>query len=179
MALKSTIFKLDLNVSDMDRHYYATHQLTIARHPSETDERMMLRIAIFALHAHDRLVFTKGLSSVDEPDLWQKSYTDEIDFWIDLGQPDEKRIRQACGKAKSVHIYCYATKSALIWWDQISKKVQRFDNLKIHHISEDVTSGLVTLTKKIMELQCIVQDGVMWLGDTQQSIEVNLDHWKS
>lgn len=163
----------------MDRHYYASHQLRVARHPSETDERMMLRIAIFALHAHEQLSFTKGLSSVDEPDLWQKNYSDEIDLWVDLGQPDEKRIRQACGKAKSVHIYCYATKSALLWWDQMSEKVQRFQNLKIHHIAEGVTSDLVKLKNKTMALQCIIQDDVMWLGDTQQSIEVSLEHWKS
>lgn len=178
MALKSTIFKLDLNVSDMDRHYYGSHQLTIARHPSETDERMMLRIAIFALHAHEQLVFTKGLSSVDEPDLWQKNYSDEIDLWIDLGQPDEKRIRKACGKSAAVHLYCYSTKSASIWWEQMKTKLQRFDNLKVSHIRGEVVSQLAKLSQKTMILQCTIQDGVMWLGDDSSTVEVCVDHWQ-
>src|SRR5690242_18259904 len=105
MALKATIFKADLNIADMDRDYYGDHALTIARHPSETDERMMVRVFAFARHAHERLQFTKGLSADDEPDLWQKSLSDEIELWIDVGQPDEKRVRKACNRSQRVALY--------------------------------------------------------------------------
>jgi len=98
MAIKSTIFKAEIQITDMDRNYYNDHALTIARHPSENDERMMLRILTFALNGSDSMAFSKGLSSEDEPDLWQKNLSDEIELWIDLGQPDEKRIRRACGR---------------------------------------------------------------------------------
>jgi uncharacterized protein YaeQ len=102
MALKATIYKADLQIADMDRHYYADHALTIARHPSETDERMMARVLAYALYAQDGIAFTKGLFDVDEPEVWVKNLVDEILLWIDLGQPDEARIRRACSRAEQV-----------------------------------------------------------------------------
>ena len=116
MALKSTIFKAALQVADMERGYYADHALTIARHPSETDERMMLRVLAFALHA-DRPTssFGKGLSTDDEPDLWRRDLTGAIGLWIDVGQPDEKLVRRACGRARQVVVYAYG-RGADLWW---------------------------------------------------------------
>ncbi len=177
MAIKSTIFKAELSISDMDRHYYENHQLTIARHPSETDERMMLRIAIFALHANELLSFTKGLSTDDEPDLWQKSLSDEIELWIELGQPDEKRVRKACGRSQQVYVYCYSTKSAIVWWEQVKNKFSRFENLKVRHIPEEVVEHLGQLVEKAMQLQCSIQDGVMWIRSGEKSVEVVVEHW--
>jgi uncharacterized protein YaeQ len=107
MALNSTIYKVELQISDMDRHYYATHALTLARHPSETEERLMVRLLAFALYADDRLEFGKGISDEDEPALWRKAYTDEIELWIELGQPDEARIRKACGRSRQVVVINY------------------------------------------------------------------------
>ena len=107
MALKATICKAELNIADMDRGYYADHALTLAQHPSENDERLMLRVLAYALYAHEHLAFTKGLSDPDEPDLWQKDLTGAIDLWIDLGQPDEKRILKACGRSRQVAVHCY------------------------------------------------------------------------
>jgi len=178
MALKSSIFKATLNISDMDRHYYQEHKLTIARHPSETDERMMLRIAVFALHATENLSFTKGLSTDDEPDLWQKNLSEEIEQWIELGQPDEKRMRQASGKSKRVCIYCYATKSAEVWWQKAKDKFSRFDNLDVYHISESVVAQLSKLADKNMLLQATIQDGVLWLSDNDHSVEISPEQWK-
>ena len=88
MAIKSTIFKIDLQITDLDRNYYQTHALTIARHPSETDERMIVRVIAFALHAHASLEFGKGLSAEDEPDLWRRDLTGTIEQWIEVGLPD-------------------------------------------------------------------------------------------
>ena len=131
MALSSTINKISLNIADMDRHYYQSHDLTVAQHPSETDFRFMMRLVAFMVNASEPLSFTKGIDSDDEPDLWQKSLTDEIELWIDLGQPDEKRIRKACGRAKQVVIYTYHERKAKVWWQQQQQKCQRFSNLSI------------------------------------------------
>ena len=178
MAIKSTIFKADLQIADMDRNYYQPHLLTLARHPSETDERMMVRLLAFALHADEELSFTKGLSSDDEPDLWLKSLSDEIELWIDVGQPDEKRIRKACGRAKQVIIYCYSSRSAEIWWEQNRSKLQRCSNLKVIHISKDASKQLANLAQRNMQLQCTIQDGQVWLADDAESVEVDLATWK-
>jgi uncharacterized protein YaeQ len=130
MALKATIFKANLQVSDLDRHYYGEHTLTLARHPSETDERMMMRMLAFALNAHELLQFGKGLSDTDEPDLWQKDLTGSIVQWIEVGQPDEKRLVRACGKADAVAIYAYG-RSAETWWDASAARLARARNLAV------------------------------------------------
>jgi len=178
MALKATIFKVDLQIADMDRHYYHNHALTIARHPSETDVRMMVRILAFALHAHEAMEFTKGLSTDDEPDLWQKSLSGEIEVWIDIGQPDEKRIRKACGRAKHVIIYTFNHRSATVWWQQIKNKLERFKNLMVINLAEDAANSLATLAQRSMRLQCTLQDGVCWLGDDAESVQVDSVTWK-
>lgn len=172
MALKATIYKAELNIADMDRHYYQTHSLTIACHPSETMERMMVRILVFALHAHERLSFTKGLSTDDEPDVWQKSLTDEIEVWIELGQPDEKRIRKACGRARQVFIYTYSTRAAAIWWQQIKSSLNRFANLKVRHIKTESVEAMAALAARNMDLQVNIQDGQVWLTDGKQNLTV-------
>jgi len=172
MALKATIFKADLNISDLDRGYYASHSLTIAQHPSETEERMMLRLAVFALHASETLAFTKGISEDDEPDLWQKNYSDEIELWIELGEPDEKRLRKACGRAGEVWVYSYGGRAADIWWQQTENKTHRFENLAIASISSETLSELVKLVQRGMQLQATIQDGQLWLSDSAHNVLV-------
>lgn len=178
MALKSTVFKLDLQISDLDRHYYQTHLLTLARHPSETNERMLMRIIAFALHASDTLSFTKGLSTDDEPDIWEKNLTNEILLWIDLGQPDEKRIRQACGKAKAVIIYTYNQRSSSIWWSQIETKLQRFRNLSVVNLSVANSDELEAMVDRNIELQCTLQDGQIWLSNNAVTLAIEKQIWK-
>jgi len=178
MALKATIFKADLQISDMDRHYYQNHNLILARHPSETDERLMVRILAFAMFAHENLQFSKGLSTDDEPELWQRSLSDEIELWIDLGQLDEKRIRKASSRAKKVCVYTYQERSATVWWQQIENKVQRFSNLQIIHLPDDASKSLASLCNRNMELQCNIQDGQIWLSDDQNSVHIIPVHWK-
>lgn len=119
MALKATIFKADLSISDMDRNYYHDHTVTLARHPSENDERMMVRLLVFALHAHDALLFGDKIGSTAEPDLWQRDLTGAIDLWIDVGQPDGKLVRKACGRAKLVFVYPYGGHASTVWWNQV------------------------------------------------------------
>jgi len=173
MALKATIFKADLQIADMDRHYYGDHALTIARHPSETDERMMMRVLAFALHAHDALSFGKGLSTDDEPDLWQKDLTGAIDLWVEVGQPDEKRLLKACGRSSQVVVCSYGNTSN-IWWSQTGGKVERAKNLRVLSLLPSMSLALAKLAERTMQLQCTIQDGQIWLGNSQQTVQIEL-----
>jgi len=168
-----------MQVSDMDRHYYGDHQFTLARHPSETDERMMVRLLAFALNASDTLQFTRGLSTDDEPDIWQKNMSDDIELWIDLGQPDEKRVRKACGRADKVLIYCYQQSGAQSWWEQHCNKFQRFDNLGIIMIPEDTVAAIGQMAERGMQLQCTIQDARLWFSNGDQAVEIAPQTWKS
>lgn len=172
MALKATIFKAELHVADMDRNYFQTHALTIARHPSETDERMMMRVIAFAFHAGDALAFGKGLSSDDEPDLWQKDLTGAIEKWIDVGQPDEKIIRRACGRAAQVFVYNYGVRTADAWWQAQRDSLERQSNLTVKNIPMTASAALAKLADRSMELQCTIQDGQIWLTDGNATVHV-------
>lgn len=165
MALTATIFKVNLQISDMNRNYYAEHLLTLARHPSETDERMMVRLLAFALHADEQLGFTKGLCADEEPDLWLKSYTDEIELWIDVGQPDERRLRKACGRAHQVRLYLYGGRGADLWWQKNAEKLQRLGNLSVVELPDAACKEMTRLVQRNMNLQCTIQDGEIWLSD--------------
>ena len=163
MALKSTIHKVELSIADMDRNYYETHQLTVAQHPSETEERMMVRILAFARHAHDRLFFGKDLSVDDEPALWQKDYTEAINLWIDVGLPDEKRIRKASGRSEAVAVYLYGGNIADMWWEANAAKMRALDKVSVYNLPD--TTELTRMARRNMTLQCTIQDGEMWLSD--------------
>ncbi|MEK7322041.1 MAG: YaeQ family protein [Pseudomonadota bacterium] len=178
MALKATIFRAELQVSDLDRHYYQTHSLTLARHPSETDERLMLRVLAFARHAHPDLAFTKGLSSQDEPDLWRKDMTGAIDNWIELGQPDEKRIRKACGRASQVYVYSYGGHAAELWWEKNRPQLDRFKNLTVINLPRATSASLEKLAQRNMRLNCTVQDKQLWLADENHSVDVEMTVWQ-
>lgn len=177
MALKATIFKAELQIADMDRSYYQTHALTLARHPSETDERMMVRLLAFALHAHEGLSFTKGLCADDEPDLWQKNLTGEVELWIDVGTPDEKRIRKACNRARQVVIYSYGARGPAVWWKQNRDALARFDNLTVRNLPKDATDALAGLAERSMSLQCTIQEGQIWLSDAQRNVQLEPETW--
>ncbi len=177
MAQKSTIYKVELSVSDMDRHYYETQKLTIAKHPSETDERLMVRIVAFALNAHEHLEMTKGLSTDDEPDIWQKSLSGELELWVALGLPSEKVVRQSCGKADKVIIYPYG-RTAEMWWDKIKNSTTRFDNLQVIAFSETDTGALEKLASRAMKLQVNIQDGEVMVSVDDKIVYVTPVEWK-
>ncbi|MDC8016136.1 YaeQ family protein [Tahibacter soli] len=167
MALKATIYKAQLQISDMDRHYYATHDLTLAQHPSETDERLMARLVAFAVHADERLEFGRGLSSDDEPDLWRRERDGTIAQWIELGQPDESRLRRASGRAGEVVVFNYGGRASDLWWEKNAAGLARLANLSVLHIGADETAALAGLLSRTMRLQCLIQDGEMQLlGET-------------
>ena len=175
MALTATIYKAELTVSDMDRDYYATHNLTVALHPSETEARMMLRLMAFARHAHEDLSFTRGLSSTDEPDLWRHHPNGTLEEWIELGMPDEKRLRKACGLADAVVVYTYGRQAPLAWREALGRKLDRLDNLTVLRVMPETEAALASLAHRQMRLNAMIQDGQLWLGDDGESVAVALE----
>jgi uncharacterized protein YaeQ len=178
MAQKATIYKVELSVSDMDRHYYETHNLTVAKHPSETDERLMLRILAFALNAHGQLEFTKGISTDDEPDIWQKSLSGELELWVELGLPGEKIVRQSCSKANEVIVYCYGGTTAELWWEKIKNSTTRFDNLQVTNFSKKDTSELGKQARRSMRLQVNIQNCDVMVSVDGSIVYVTPVKWK-
>ncbi|MET0288337.1 MAG: YaeQ family protein [Pseudoxanthomonas sp.] len=174
MALKATIIKAELQISDMDRHYYAAHPLTLAQHPSETDERLMVRLLAFALFAEERLEFGRGLSTEDEPDLWLREYTGEIALWIDLGQPDESRIRKACGRARHVVVVNYGGRASDLWWDKHGSGLARLKNLTVLTLDTTELELLTALMQRGMRLNVMIQDEeVQVLSETHPTLSMH------
>lgn len=158
MAPNATIVKIELQISDMDRHYYAAHQLTLAQHPSETPQRLMVRMLAFALNAHERLEFGPGLSSEDEPDIALRDYTGDIELWIDVGQPDESRIRKACGRARQVVVVNYGGNAANIWWDKNVAILRRLKNLTVLDIDPVSVEAMAAMVERSFRLDCQIAD---------------------
>jgi uncharacterized protein YaeQ len=173
MALKATICKASLQIADMDRNYYGEHAVTVARHPSETDERMMVRLLAFALNAHEHLAFGKGLSDTEEPDLWQKDLTGAIEHWIEVGQPDDKRLLRACGRAGRVTVYAYGNRAEL-WWKPLAEKLERAKNLAVWRVPAPGAQALEKLAARSMELQCTVQERRLYFSNTAETVEMEL-----
>ena len=175
MAAGSTIYKAQLSIADMDRNYYETHEITIAQHPSETDQRLMIRLVAFALNASERMVITKGIGGDDEPELWEKNYGDEVVLWIDLGQMDEKRLRKACGRSEQVIVYTYNYKSAVAWWKQYGTSFERFKNLRVIHLHSE---GIETLCERSMRLQCNISDGELSIHSERGDVTITQEVWQ-
>ncbi len=176
MALKATIYKAALQIADMDRGVYADHALTLALHPSETEERLMVRLLAFALHvpADDHggnLQFARGLADSDEPDLWQHDLTGQLMHWMEVGQPDDRRLAKACGKARRVSLYSYAASTA-VWWAALQNKVARLSNLSVWQLPAEQSQALAALAQRSMQLQVTVQDGGIWVGNGSDSVEI-------
>ncbi|MGI9133535.1 MAG: YaeQ family protein [Rhodoferax sp.] len=186
MALKSTIFKANLQISDIDHGYYADHALTLARHPSETDERMMVRLAALALQAHSlqdlckgdgTLAFGAGLSDPDDPDVSLTDFTGQKRLWIEVGQPEEKPLAKACQKADQVVVYCFGH-AAEVWWKGIASKLTRLERLQVWRIRSDDAQTLARLAQRSMQLQATVQEGALLIGDGTHQVSLEPARWK-
>lgn len=176
MALKATIYKAQLQIADMDRPLYADHALTLALHPSETEERLMVRLLAFALNVppdthQGTLQFARGLSDSDEPDLWQHSLDGQLLHWVEVGQPDDRRLAKACGRAGRVSIYCYGS-AASIWWAAIESKLTRLRNLTVWQLPPEQAQALAALALRSMQWQLTVQDGQVWVSTDAASVEL-------
>jgi uncharacterized protein YaeQ len=178
MALRSTVHKLELSVADIDRGRYADHALTLALHPSETEERLMLRVLAFALFADERMRFGRGLSAEDEPDLARVDDTGAIELWIEVGLPDEKWVRKACGRAERVVVLAYGGSRADMWWRQNEGPLARCANLAVVAVDAEASASLARLAARSMRLSATVQDGQAWLSDGEASVAVVPRWWK-
>ena len=186
MALKSTIFKANLQIADIDHGYYADPALTLARHPSETDERMMVRLAALALQAHElqdtcqgdgTLAFGAGLSDPEDPDVSLTDFTGRKRLWIEVGQPEDKPLTKACSKSDAVIVYCFHH-AAEVWWKGIENKLTRLDKLQVWRLPADAAQQLATLAERSMQLQATVQEGGLTLSSTLGSVHVEPLRWK-
>lgn len=186
MATKSTIFKVSLQIADIDHSYYADHTLTLARHPSETDERMMVRLCALALQAHQlqtlcngdgTLAFGAGLSDPDEPDVWLRDFTQRTRLWIEVGQAEEKPLTKACSKSDAVVLYCFS-QAADIWWRGIENKLTRQKNLTIWRIPQTSAQALLPLAQRSMNLTATIQQGTLTLSDTAHLVDIEPVRWK-
>lgn len=186
MAIKSTIFKASLQIADIDHGYYADHALTLARHPSETDERMMVRLVALALNAHHlqttcggdgSLAFGAGLSDPDEPDVWLRDFTGRTRLWVEVGQPEEKPILKACSKADQVAVYAFSH-AADVWWKGIATKLTRPQNLSVWRLPSDAAPQLAALAERSMQLQATVQEGSLTLGNARDAVTLECTRWK-
>ena len=179
MASNATIYKALLQIADMDRQHFQDHALTLARHPSETEERMMVRVLAFALHADEALSFGRGVSTEDEPALWQRDLTGTIDLWIEIGQPDEKTLRQACGRSKQVIAYVYGSGRVEVWWANQSPSLDRLKNLAVTLLPMESIRALAGMARPTMQLQWTIQDGHIWIADGPQTLHLELQRLKS
>jgi len=179
MALKATIYKATVNVADLDRNQFLDATLTLARHPSETQERMMLRLLAWIKFANERLQFTRGLSAEDEPEAWLRNDHMGIDLWIELGLPEERRIKKACTQSKEVALFTYNSRAAQVWWQQNQSKLAGFSNLSIWYLDDEQLAQLSAFASRTMVLQATIQDGAIWLSDAENNLEIHLTSWQS
>lgn len=186
MAIKSTIFKATIAIADIDHAYYADHSLTIACHPSETDERMMMRLLALSINAHQLqtvcqgdgvLSFGAGLSDPNDPDVWIKDFSDQIKLWVDVGQPDEKAMTKASGRSEQVCVYAY-NHAADVWFKGIENKIARLQNLHVFYIPSQQSQELAKMANRTMQLQATIQDGHVMMSDGQQSLDLIVQRWK-
>ncbi len=180
MALKAIVHKATVNIADMDRHYFSDVNLVLAQHPSETSQRMMLRLLAWIYHADEKLEFSRGLSSgEDEPALWLRNDHGEPELWIELGLPDEKRLRKACHQARHVVLYAYNERAARVWWQQTGPLLSSHRNLSIWFVADDIMASLASLAQRNMSLQATLQERILWLSDNQNNLEISLEEWLS
>lgn len=176
MALKATIYKATVNVADMDKNVFLDTALTLARHPSETEERLMLRLLAWLVNAHERLTFTRGLSAEEEPEIWLMNDHNGIEVWVELGLPDERRLKKACNRSAQVYLYTYNARAAQIWWQQNQSKLQQ-ENLTVRFLDDAQLKSLTELASRSMTLQATIQDGTIWLSDEQRHLELRFTDW--
>lgn len=177
MALKATIYKAMVNVADLDRNKFLDSNLTLARHPSETQERMMLRLLAWIKYADERLQFSRGLSAEEEPEIWQHNDHLGIDLWIELGLPEERRVKKACSQSAEVVLFTYNSRAAEIWWQQNQNKLSQFKNLTIWYLDDEQLAKLNAFGTRSMNLQATIQDGAIWLSDAENNVEIHFTAW--
>lgn len=170
MALKPTIYKFRISLSDLNRNYYDTLNLTLAQHPSETIERMMVRVLVYCINAREDLVFSKGLSEVDEPDIWAHALDEQVLLWIDVGEPTIERLKKVRHQAKSVKVYCFNSK-ADVWWEQIKSKVQPLA-IAVYKFDWNEILTLASLVQRTMDMSVSITGDSAYIATESGECEV-------
>lgn len=170
MALKAQVIKAKLQIADMDRHHYQDYELRLAQHPSETDERLMIRLLAFILNASEQLEFSRDLSGEGGAELWSPNMEGGVDLWVIFGTPDEKWIRKASQQAKQVKLYAYGGRSVPVWWQQNSGALQRYKNLEVWQLADDSIKALAEFVNRSVNLQCTVNEGQVWITNGNQNV---------
>ncbi|MGB0495717.1 MAG: YaeQ family protein [Kangiellaceae bacterium] len=171
MAIKPTIYKFNISLSDINREIYNTLNLTLAQHPSETAERMTTRLLAFCINYEEKLTFTKGLSEVEEPDIWCVEYNDDISLWIDVGEPDVERIKKASRKSNNVKVYSFNSKSD-VWWQQ-SQDQFKILNASFYRFDWDSIKTLSSLLDRTMNLSVMLTGDSAYVTYGDKSCEIN------
>lgn len=170
MALKPTIYKFRIALTDMNRDYYDSLSLTIAQHPSENLTRMMARVLAFSMNAQQDLAFTKGLSNIEEPDIWHKTLDDQISLWIDVGEPDPERVKKSTRLARNVRIYSFNTKSD-VWWKQNSNKLNLL-KAQVYRLDAEAIETLATYVKRTMDISIMLTGNSAFVSTENGDCEV-------
>lgn len=173
MAEKATVCKANITLSDMDRNYYGEVNLTIAQHPSETAERLMVRLLAFCYCAHENLSFTRGLSSTDEPDIWLKSDDGRILEWIEVGQPAPDRLKKAQGVAQKVKVFVYG-RGMDVWWRTNAQALKNLGKVELYCFDADELQALTKLVGKTMNLTVSITESIAYISSETDNIAVAL-----
>lgn len=174
MALGATIYKATLEISDLDRGYYGSHNLTIARHPSETEKRMMIRVLAFALYGGENVEFGRGLSAEGEAALWETNDAGDIGRWIEVGNPDNKALRRAAGKSEDVVVLAYDEAKTAAWWASNKGDFGKIGKLTVRMVTDEDAEKLQSIAKRNMRLAATIQDGIVWLADDKVNLELSV-----
>ena len=177
MALKATIFKAVVNVADTERHVCLEQALTLARHPSETDARMMVRLLAWCMRADPGLEFTRGLCAEDEPDLWRHELHGDISEWIEVGLPEPKRLKRACNRSQQVVLFAYGARAAHVWWQQNQTEISKLANLQLYYVDDSLLEPLAALAERTMSLQVTISDGSVWISAGEQALSWTPERW--
>lgn len=173
MAEKATIYKANLTLSDMDRNVYGDFSLTIALHPSETLERMMVRILAFCYRAAEHLTFAKGLSATEEPDLWLRHDNGTLLEWIEVGQPAPDRLKKASSQAASVKVFSYG-RGMDVWWKNNAQAIRALPKVEIHSFDAEELQHLVALADKTMNLTVSITEKIAYISTARENIAIQL-----
>ncbi|MDH5389027.1 MAG: YaeQ family protein [Gammaproteobacteria bacterium] len=171
MAIKPTIFKLKISLSDLNRNYYDTLNITLAQHPSETAERMMVRVLAYCINAQEYLVFAKGMNDIDEPDIWARTLDNQITLWIDVGEPAVERIKKASRVAQALKIYCFNSKSD-VWWDQAKGKISQLKTSILRFQWAEI-QALAMLVQRTMEISVTITGDSAYVATKLGECEIN------
>lgn len=172
MALQATPYKIEMNLTDMDRHVYETLRFTVARHPSETEERLAVRLIAYALFYKEHLSFGRGLSDVDEPALWEKSLDDRVLHWIEVGQPDSERMTWCSRRTERFSLVAYG--NLRVWQTKELDPVRSLKNINVVGIEQGALEALAQDLPRSLNWSLMISEGELFITDERGQHEVPL-----